>query len=112
MRNKTFKTIVILVSLLFINIEVAQAGLVHKFKAYIRTELTDYQLIYALIGLLTLSFLSYVILTPVFIGKEKWGFLSYYSYNPAVNRYQNKKITVRKISNILKNERPSDHVHY
>lgn len=112
MRNRTFKTIVILVGLLFINIEAAQAGLIHKFKAYIRTELTDFQVVYVLLGLLAFSFLSYVILTPVLIGKEKWSFLSYYSYNPAVNRYQNKKITVRKISNILKNERPLDRTHY
>lgn len=111
MKSRTLKTIIILVSLLFINIEAAQAGLLHKFKAYIRTELTDFQLVYILLGLLALSFIGYVIFTPVLIGKEKWAFLSYYSYNPAMNRYQNKRLTVRKIASILKNEHPGDHIH-
>lgn len=111
MKNKTFRTIIILVGLLFINIEAANAGLIHRFKAYIRHELSDYQIFYSLLFILALSFIGYVIFTPVLIGKEKWGFLSYYSYNPTAKSYHNKRLLVRKISDILKNERPSDHIH-
>ncbi|MBL7931420.1 MAG: hypothetical protein JNL60_05945 [Bacteroidia bacterium] len=111
MKNKTFRSIIILVALLFINIEAAQAGLILRFKAYIRNELSDFQIVYALLALLALSFISYVIFTPVLIGKEKWGFLTYYSYNPTTRSYQNKRMLVRKISGILKNDKPSDHIH-
>jgi hypothetical protein len=104
MKKSTLKTIVVLVGLLFINIEVAQAGLIHKIKIYIRHEFSDYQVVYIMIGLLLLGFLSYVIFTPVLIGKQKSAWLSYYSYASQKPDYQNKRLTIKKISGILKNE--------
>jgi len=103
MKKGTLKTIIILVSLLFINIEAAQAGLIQKFKLYIRHEFSDYQLTYFIGGLLFLGFFSYIIFTPVLIGKKKWAWLSYYSYNPGRHDYQSKRVMVKKISGILKN---------
>lgn len=103
MKKSTLKTIIILVSLLFINIEAAQAGLIHKFKLYIRHEFSDYQLLYFTAGLLVLGFLSYILFTPVFIGKEKWSWLSFYSFDPNRHKYQAKRDVIKKISIILKN---------
>jgi hypothetical protein len=111
MKNGTFKIIVILVGLLFLNIEAAQAGLVHKFKIYIRHEFSDFQLIYSIGGLLIFGFLSYVIFTPVPIGKEKWAFFNYYSYNPNRHDYQSKRMMIKKISGILKNGDVSNQAH-
>jgi hypothetical protein len=103
MKKGTFKIIIILVSLLFINIEAAQAGLINKFKIYIRHEFSDYQLFYLVFGFTIFGLLSYIIFTPVLIGKEKWAWLSYYSYNPNRHAYQSKRVMVKKISGILKN---------
>ena len=111
MKKGTLKTIIILVGLLFINIEAAQAGLVSKFKIYIRHEFPDYQLVYFVAGLLFFSLLSYVVFTPVVIGKQKWAWLKYYTYNPNRHDYQSKREMVQKISGILKNSEFSDHAH-
>ena len=111
MKKGTLKTIIILVALLFINIEAAQAGLIHKFKIYIRHEFSDYQLVYFVAGFLFFSFLSYIIFTPVLIGKEKWAWLSYYSYNPNRHDYQSKREMVQKISGILKNSEFGNQAH-
>jgi len=111
MKKGTLKTIIILVCLLFINIEAAQAGLVSKFKIYIRHEFPDYQLVYFVSVILFLSFLSYIVFTPVNIGKEKWAWLKYYTYNPNRHDYQSKREMVQKISGILKNSDFSDRAH-
>jgi hypothetical protein len=111
MRKGTLKTIIILVGLLFLNIEAAHAGLIHKFKIYIRHEFSDYQLLYFAGGLLFFGFLSYIIFTPVFIGKRKWAWLSYYSYTPNRHDYQSKRVMVKKISGILKNSEFSNQAH-
>jgi len=103
MKKGTLRIIIILVGLLFVNIEAAQAGLVHKVKIYIRHEFSDDQFIYLVILSLFLGFLSYIIFTPVLIGKRKWAWLSYYSYSPSRHDYQSKRDMVKKISGILKN---------
>jgi hypothetical protein len=111
MKKGTFRIIVILVSLLFVNIEAAQAGLIHKVRIYIRHEFSDYQLFYFLSALLFFGFLSYIIFTPVLIGKQKWAWLSYYSYTPGRHDYQSKRDVVKKISTILKSGEPSNGTH-
>src|SRR5258706_1659733 len=103
MNKGTLKFIIILVSMLFINIEAAHAGLVHKFRLYISHEFSNLQLFYLSAGLLTFSCLIYIVFSPLPIGKAKWSWFSYYSYNPARNHYQNKRSAVKRISGILKN---------
>lgn len=111
MKKGTFKIIIILVSLLFVNIEAAQAGLIHKMKIYIRQEFSDYQLLYFFCALLFFGFFSYIIFTPVLIGKQKWAWLSYYSYIPGRHDYQSKRDVVKKISTILKTGEPVNDTH-
>jgi hypothetical protein len=111
MKNGTIKTIIVLIALLFINIEAAQAGLVHKLKLYIRHEFSDYQLLYISVAILFLGFLAYIIFTPVLIGKQKWAWLSYYSYNPSRHAYQSRREVIKKISEILKNTETSNQAH-
>jgi len=102
MNGKTFKVIVILVGLLFINIEAAQAGLIHRFKSFILHEFSDFQLFYMVSAIAAVGFLLYVLLTPVLIGNEKSVWLDYYPSDRQRSRYQNKKEMVKRISVILK----------
>ena len=103
MKNGTLRIIIILVSLLFLNIEAAQAGLVQKIRVFIRHEFPDHQFMYIALGLVVLSFLSYVLFAPVLIGKEKWAWLNYSSDNIPRHDYQSKRASIKKISNILSN---------
>ena len=105
MKKGTIKTIIFLVGSLFLNIEAAHAGLVGKLKLYINHEFSDSQLTYTLLCLAALSFISYVIFTPVVIGKQKWAWLTYYTYSPSRPNYQGKKDSVRKIEEILTNRK-------
>jgi hypothetical protein len=111
MKKGTFRVIIVLVGLLFLNIEAAQAGLINKFKVYIHQEFTDYQLVYFIGGLLIFGFLSYIVFTPIFIGTQKWTWFNYYSYNPNRQDYQSKREMVKKISSILKNGDISNQAH-
>jgi hypothetical protein len=101
MNNRTLRVIIFLVGLLFLNIEAAQAGLVHKLKIYISHEFTESQLCYMLGGILVVGALSYVIFTPVFIGSEKWAWYKYFTFNPVHQKYHNKREMVKKINGIL-----------
>lgn len=104
MKKGTIKTILILVSLLFLNIEAAHAGLIGKIKIYIHHEFTDLQLAYSLFSLGAIGFILYVIFAPVEIGKQKRAWLSYYSYSPSRHKYQSKRDSIRKIEEILTNK--------
>jgi len=100
MKNRTFKVIVILVGLLFLNIEAAHAGLVQKFKLYIGHEFPGYQPVYIIASILSVSLLSYIILTPMpFKETGKLGG----GYYPQ-QTFQNKRSRVKKISAILKEQ--------
>jgi len=108
MSNRTFRIIVLLVGLLFINIEAANAGLIQRFRLYIRHEFSNTQLFYIVSIFMILGFLTYVLFTPVSIGKEKRSELNYYSYNPGAKDYQRKRDVVKKISSILNTKEPAN----
>lgn len=103
MKNRTVRVIIILVGLLILNIEAAHAGITHKFKVLIANEFNGIQLFYVLGGVLMMGVLSYIILTPAF--KESGKTIAEANFFQIYNRqnYQDKKIRVRKIRNILKN---------
>lgn len=101
MSSKTFKVIALFVSLLFINIEAAQAGLIHKFKLIILHEFPDYQLVYLSITAFFVGFILYVMFAPVHIGNQKSVWLDYFPNKSNLNDYQNKRALVKKISSIL-----------
>jgi hypothetical protein len=103
MSSKTFKVIALFVSLLFINIEAAQAGLVHKFKRIILNEFPDYQIVYLTIAVFFVGFIIYVMFAPVRIGNQKSIWLDYFPSKSNLNDYQNKRAQVKKISIILNN---------
>lgn len=102
MKNKTFRVIIILVGLLVLNIEAAHAGITHKFRAFIHHELSDFQLLYVSLGLLSLSLLGYIIFMPAFKNKRSFATGSVYFQNYNLNAYQNRRERVKKISEILK----------
>jgi hypothetical protein len=87
--------------MLFLNIEAAHAGLVHKLKIYITHEFSDYQLLYIVSGLLIFGCLTYIVFTPVSIGKEKWMWYHYFTNTSKRHDYQSKRQLVKKISGIL-----------
>lgn len=101
MNKRTIKAIIILMALLFINIEAANAGLISKLKLYIHHEFSMTELFYYALGLFSLSFVSYIIVAPVNIGRERASWMNYYKYSPL--KYHYKRETVRKISKILNN---------
>jgi len=99
MKNRTIRVIVILVGLLFLNIEAAHAGLIQKFKMYIGHEFPGFQLLYIIVAVLSLGLLSYIILTPMPV-KESSRLVGN-GYYPQES-YQDKRSRVKKISQILK----------
>jgi hypothetical protein len=106
MKKKTVKVIIILVGLLVLNIEAAQAGITHKFIVLIGNELSNFQLFCVAGGMLTLSLLSYIIFAPALKGKQS----SIGNYNHfadySTNNYQNKRLRIKRIAEILKNPKP------
>jgi hypothetical protein len=101
MSNVTIKVIVTLVSLLFLNIEAAQAGLITRLKGIIRTDFPESHLIMILVAIVVLGFLLYVIFTPLAIGSEKWNWYRYFSYNPYRHRYHERRAVVKRIADTL-----------
>jgi len=103
MTKKSFKIFVLLVAMLFANIEAAHAGLVHKLKLYIHHEFATWQFVLVLAGLMLFSFLAYIIITPVSIGKQKLIFLTSFSFTKA--SFDSKRKFVAKTGNILNNNK-------
>jgi hypothetical protein len=100
MKNRTVRIIIVLVSLLFMNIEAAHAGLIHKFRLYITHEFPDWQLIFFSAGVFTAAFLTYVLAVPVSIGRGRRIWFTDVDIDP-VRNFGEKKKTVRRISGIL-----------
>jgi hypothetical protein len=105
MKNKTVRVIAILVGLLVLNIEAAHAGITHKFRVLIASELSNFQLLYMGGGLLTLAFFSYVIFTPAFKENGKAPLSNSYFDNYARRNYRQRRAQIRKISEILRDTR-------
>lgn len=103
MKNRTVRVIIILIGLLVLNIEAAQAGITHKFKVLIASELSNFQMIYISGGLLTLGFLTYVIFTPAFKEKGKTAAIPAYFFNSSHQNYEIRRQRIKKIADILKN---------
>lgn len=101
MTKKSIKIIVLLVTMLFANIEAAHAGLVHKLKLYIHHEFATWQFVLILCALMLLSFISYIVLTPVSIGKQKLILLTSFSFTK--DSFDAKRKFVTKTGNILSN---------
>ncbi len=112
MKNRTLRAIIILVGLLVLNIEAAQAGITHKFKVLIAQELSGFQLLYMSGGLLTVSFLCYVIFTPAFKEKGKAATMPAYFKNYTRHDYGRRRLKVKKIADILRNPRSGNTSHY
>lgn len=112
MKNKTLRVIIILVGLLVLNIEAAQAGITHKFKVLIANELSDFQLMYVSGGLLFVAFFSYVIFTPAFKEQGRRSSLAAtYMESYTRERYRVRRDRIRKISEILHNTVPENKAH-
>lgn len=96
MKRGTIKIIFILIGLLFLNIEAAQAGFVHKFKVYIGREFSGWELFYTLGAVLMISSLIYIIYKPAFKDeKAKAG------RGRLLQGFKKRKTHVKKISSIL-----------
>src|SRR5687767_1720255 len=101
MNKRVLKVILVLVSMLFLNIEAAQAGLVSKLKLYIQSEFPPQQLALILMAFFTVAIFSYIIFTPLSINNEKWSWYNYFSFQPERGSYRNKRILVKRINHIL-----------
>jgi hypothetical protein len=103
MNKSTFKVIITLVSLLFLNIEAAQAGLVTKLRMFIRAEFPEYQLLYITCGVLAASFLCYVIFSPVPGNERHRSVYSRFSGSSS-QRFSHRKAAVERIAAALKRQ--------
>jgi hypothetical protein len=108
MKNRTVRIIIILVSLLFMNIEAAHAGLIHKFRLYIAHEFPDWQLIFFCTGLSAAAFLVYVIAAPVSIGRGRRIWFTDDDID-TVKKFSDRRKAVTKISVILSKQAASLH---
>lgn len=105
MSRRLIKTILVLVSMLFLNIEAAQAGLLGKLRLYIAAEMPPWQLALITCATLALLFFLFVIFTPLQINDQRWSWYSYFTFQPEKSGFGNKKQTVSKISRILTQKR-------
>jgi hypothetical protein len=71
MEKRTIKTLLILICLLFINIEAAQAGLVKELRHFVDAHFSEPGLLISLTALLFGGGFTAIVLLPVKIGSEK-----------------------------------------
>ena len=104
MSKTTVRTIVILVSLLFLNIEAAQAGLLTKLRLLIRAEIPESSLAVLCLAIASAVFLVYVIFSPVPInGRHR----SFRGLPGSVPGFSERRDTVRRIASRLRTEPPA-----
>jgi hypothetical protein len=111
MKKGTFRFIIVLVALLFLNIEAAQAGIVQRIRFYIHSEFPDHQFTYLMIIAVFISLVAYIIIAPVPIGKEKWSKLDYYRIQPRRHTYKARRISVNRIADLLKSTESANSAH-
>lgn len=101
MSKRVLKVILVLVGMLFLNIEAAQAGLVHKLRLYIQSEFPPHQLALILFVVFTVGAFCYIVFTPLSINNERWSWYNYFSFEPEKSSYKNKRALVKRINGIL-----------
>jgi hypothetical protein len=104
MNGRTLRVIVILVGMLFINIEAAQAGLVTRLKMYIQAEFPRNELVYVVFGSLVAAFILYVIFSPE---PGQHGRPKYAGWGTAAipgSTYREKRRAVTRIAAALKDD--------
>lgn len=107
MSKRVVKLILVLVSMLFLNIEAAQAGLVGKLKLLISAELPPQQLTAATICVSVLAVIAYIIFTPIRINNERWPWYDYFRFQPESTSYRKRRIVVKRINKVLRQRDPS-----
>lgn len=111
MSKSTLRFSIILVITLFLNIEAAQAGLLTRIKIYVLREFPDQQFPWLISGVVLGSIFLYGLLAPVKIGKEKRVWLNYDPFPARKHRFDQKKASVSRISEVLQAAPPSNTVH-
>ena len=101
MSKRMIRTILVLVSMLFLNIEAAQAGLVGKLKLYIAAELPHWLLVMLLGSALLLIPVLLVIFTPLYINNQRLVWHSYFTFHPDLSRFAARRRSVNRIRETL-----------
>lgn len=101
MSKATVKIIGLMVALLFINIEVAQAGLIRRFRVFLHTEFPNSHLGLWILSAILLIFMAYVVFSPLKIGTERWNWLKMYRYNPSTVTFKKKRQAISAIAKTL-----------
>lgn len=101
MSKATVKLISLMLSLLFINIEAAQAGLIRRFRVFLHAEFPDSHFGVWILTAFLFTFLAYVVFSPLKIGSERWNWLKMYRYNPNTLSFKKKRQTITAIANTL-----------
>lgn len=101
MKNATFRFIIVLVAMLFLNIEAAQAGLIQRLRVFVDHEFPNQPIrLWVLAGVLT-GLLLYVIFSPIVIGREKWTWIKLFRFQPTTRNYRKKRASITRISEVL-----------
>lgn len=111
MTKGTLRFIIILMAMLFLNIEAAQAGLISRFRVFILREFPDQQFPWLLTLVVLAGFILYILFAPVPIGKEKRVWLNYEPFQSKKHSYDKKRASVSHISNVLQSSRSSNTIH-
>jgi hypothetical protein len=101
MNRRVLKVILVLVSMLFLNIEAAHAGLVTKLRLYIQAEFPPQHLLFLTFGLFSLGLFAYVVFTPLRINNERLTWLNYFASGTDKNSMRHKRLFVKRTSDIL-----------
>ena len=103
MNSSTLKTIIALNLTLFITIEAAQAGILHRVKVFLLQQFDPALLIILSLVIILVSGVLYVLFTPVLIGNQKTVWLNV-SGAYKTRRLRARKAQVKRISAILHKE--------
>lgn len=106
MNRRLVKIIIALVSLLFLNIEAAHAGLTIKLKDYIGSGLSPFEIASGFILTAGALFLLYVIFTPLRINNQRLSWYSYFTFT-AKDSVREKRKLIEHINGVLRERQPS-----
>jgi len=106
MSKRLIRFIAILVSLLFINIEAAQAGLVHRLRLYIKAEMSSEELFFSSLAFLLGTFVLYVIFTPLRINNQRLGWYTYFTFTTR-ETVRERRTLIKRINGLLRDQEVS-----
>ena len=112
MTKSTLRLIIVLMAMLFLNIEAAHAGLISQFRFFLNREFPDQQFPWLLTLLMLAGLFIYGLFAPNPIGKQKRVWLNYTPFQSKKQTYDQKRASINRISGILQALPPANPLHF